>query len=298
MKARPGSPSQASTSVHAAAVHDGVGPPRRDRAEHGVAVGDVELGVGGAEDLVAGDRRRRHDVVTELAAGAGDEQPHQSALTARAGVLGLGGRLLRPPPRLVRPVPADRRRQPLAEVGVPRPPAELGAQLRRVDGVAQVVARAVVDVVVVVGRAAQLGRGSSRRPAGCCARRRRRRGTSRRARPAVRIDEHGGAVVVGVDPVADVLPGAVQLRPATVEHVRDLSRDELLDVLVRPVVVRAVADRGPHAEAADPRPHQQVGAGLGGRVRARRVVRRGLGERAPGRRASRSPYTSSVEMWW
>ena len=71
---------------------------------------------------------------------------------------------------------------------------------------------------------------------------------------------------------------AVQLRPDAAEHVGDLARDELLDVLVRAVVVRAVRDRGVDAERAHPRPHQQVRAGLGRAVRAGRVVRRARGE--------------------
>jgi hypothetical protein len=85
-------------------------------------------------------------------------------------------------------------------------------------------------------------------------------------------------VVVDVDPVADVEAVAVELRAPAVEHVRDLARDELLDVLVGAVVVRAVADGGGDPERAHPRAHQEVAAGLGGGVRAARVVRRGLGE--------------------
>ena len=81
-------------------------------------------------------------------------------------------------------------------------------------------------------------------------------------------------VVVDVDPVAHVRARAVELRPDAAQHIGDLPRDELLDVLVRPVVVRAVRDRGLHAERANPRPHQQVRACLRGAVRAGGVVRR------------------------
>ena len=46
--------------------------------------------------------------------------------------------------------------------------------------------------------------------------------------------QHRGAVVVGVDPVPDVEPGPVELGAAAVEHVGDLARNELLDVLIGP----------------------------------------------------------------
>jgi glucose-1-phosphate thymidylyltransferase len=73
------------------------------------------------------------------------------------------------------------------------------------------------------------------------------------ADPALLEDrQHGRGVVVGVDPVADVEPVAVELRPAAVDDVGDLARDELLDVLPGAVVVGAVRDRRPHAEAAHP----------------------------------------------
>src|SRR5699024_9177795 len=89
---------------------------------------------------------------------------------------------------------------------------------------------------------------------------------------------HGTGVVVGVDPVADVLPRPVQLGADAVDQVRDLAGDELLHVLAGAVVVRAVRDRGPHAEGAHPGPHQQVAAGLRGRVGAGGVVGGGLRE--------------------
>ena len=48
-----------------------------------------------------------------------------------------------------------------------------------------------------------------------------------------------------MDPVADVLAGAVELGAQPGEHVGDLPRDELLDVLPGSVVVRAVGDGRP-----------------------------------------------------
>ena len=49
-------------------------------------------------------------------------------------------------------------------------------------------------------------------------------------------------VVLGVNPIADVEAITVELGTDTEQDVRNLTRDELLDVLARAVVVRAVAD--------------------------------------------------------
>jgi hypothetical protein len=57
-----------------------------------------------------------------------------------------------------------------------------------------------------------------------------------------------------------------------------LARDELLDVLVRAVVVGAIADGGLEPEGADPGFDEEVGAGLGRRIGAGRVVGGGLAE--------------------
>ena len=158
-----------------------------------------------------------------------------------------------------------------------RPPAQLGLQLGGVDGVAAVVAGAVAHPVEVVGVLAH--------------------GLQDHAQHgdvvllAVRADEvglahaaagqdgpHGGAVVLGVDPVAHVLAGAVELGALAVHDVGDLARDELLHVLVGAVVVGAVGDGGAQAVGAGPGAHEHVGGRLGGAVGARRLVRRGLGE--------------------
>ena len=80
-------------------------------------------------------------------------------------------------------------------------------------------------------------------------------------------------MVVRMNPVTHVQPIAVQLRTHAVQDVRDLTRDELLHMLVRAVVVRAVRDRRAHPERAVPRAHQQVRARLRRAVRARRMVR-------------------------
>ena len=88
----------------------------------------------------------------------------------------------------------------------------------------------------------------------------------------------GRGVVLGVDPVADVLAAAVELGADAVDDVRDLARDELLHVLVGAVVVGAVGDRGAKPVGAGPGADQHIGGRLGARVRRGRLVRRLLGE--------------------
>lgn len=88
----------------------------------------------------------------------------------------------------------------------------------------------------------------------------------------------GRGVVLGVDPVADVLAAAVELGAHAVDDVRDLPGDELLHVLVGAVVVGAVGDRGAQAVGARPGAHEHVGGRLRRAVRRARVVRRLLGE--------------------
>ena len=220
-------------------------------------------------------------------------QDHPHALRPRAGtprrgtpgcgllplraVAGLGGLLGRAPPGLVGDVPVDGGLQALGEVGVRRPPAELALELGRVDGVAAVVAGAVGDPVEVLGVAPH--------------------GLEDHAQDgdvvllAVGADEvglphpalgedvpDGRGVVLGVDPVADVLSLPVELGAHAVDDVGDLPGDELLHVLVGAVVVGAVGDRGVKAVGAGPGAHEHVGARLGGAVGARGFIRRLLGE--------------------
>lgn len=192
-------------------------------------------------------------------------------------VAGLGGLLGRAPPGLVLHVPVDGLLQAPGEVGVSRPPAELALELGGVDGVAAVVAGAVGDPVEVLGVPshgledhAQHGDvvplAISSDEVGL-------------PHAALREDvPNGRGVVLGVDPVADVLAAAVELGADAVDDVGDLSGDELLHVLVGAVVVGAVGDRGVKAVGAGPCAHEHVGARLGARVRAARVVRRLLGE--------------------
>ena len=189
----------------------------------------------------------------------------------------LGGLLGRAPPGLVLDVPVDGGLQPPGEVGVSRPPAQLALELRAVDGVAAVVAGAVGNPVEVLGVAAH--------------------GLEDHAQDgdvvllAISPDEvglphaalgedvpDGRGVVLGVDPVADVLAAAVELGAHAVDDVGDLPGDELLHVLVGAVVVGAVGDRGAKAVGAGPGADEHVGGSLGRAVRRGRAVGRLLGE--------------------
>ena len=162
-------------------------------------------------------------------------------------------------------VPVDRARQTLLEGGEPRLPAQLGPQPGRVDRIAQVVPGPVGDVVEVVRVVAQLLQDHpDHLQVGPLPVRADQVG---RPHPAPVEDRpHRAGVVIGMDPVAHVLPRAVELDPAPGEQVGDLTRDELLHVLPRAVVVRAVRQRRRHPEGAHPRPHQMVRRGLGRRV--------------------------------
>ena len=170
----------------------------------------------------------------------------------------LGSGLRRLPPRTVLGVPFDRLREARFEVGVLRRPAELRAQLGRIDRVPTVMTRTVLhpiervlilthhpqdhaqhgDVVPLTVRADQIRLTDT---------------TLRQDRP------HAAGMVLGMDPVAHVLALAVQLRTLPVQDVRDLTRDELLHMLERPIIVRTVRDRRANPVRARPRAHQHVG---------------------------------------
>jgi len=90
------------------------------------------------------------------------------------------------------------------------------------------------------------------------------------------------AVVGHVDPVAHVLAVAVDRQLLALERVGDHQRDQLLGKLVRPVVVRAARDDAVHVVRVHRGAHQEVAAGLAGRVRRVGLDRRLFGEEAPG----------------
>ena len=143
-----------------------------------------------------------------------------------------------------------------------RPPAELALELRAADGVAAIVAGAVGDPVEVLGVATHgLQDHAQDGDVVPLAVRADKVGLPH---PALREDiPDGRGVVLGVDPVADVLAAAIELGSDAVDYVRDLPGDELLHVLVGAVVVGAVGDRGTQAVGAGPGPHEHVGGRLG-----------------------------------
>lgn len=158
-----------------------------------------------------------------------------------------------------------------------RPPAELALELGGVDGVAAVVAGAVGDPVEVLGVAPhRLEDHAQDRDVVLLA-----VGSDEVGLPRAALREDvpdGAGVVLGVDPVADVLALPVELGAHAVDDVGDLPGDELLHVLVGAVVVGAVGDRGAQAVGAGPGAHEHVGGRLGGAVRRARAVGRLLGE--------------------
>lgn len=143
-----------------------------------------------------------------------------------------------------------------------RPPAELALELRAVDGVAAVVAGAVGDPVEVLGVATHsLEDHAQDRDVILLA-----VGADEVGLPHAAAGQDvpdGRGVVLGVDPVADVLALSVELGADAVDDVGDLPGNELLHVLVGAVVVGAVGDRGAQAVGAGPGPHEHVGGRLG-----------------------------------
>ena len=198
-------------------------------------------------------------------------------LLALGAVARLGRFLGGAPPGLVLAVPANRLREAGGEVGMGRLPAELAAELGAVDGVAAVVARSVAHPVEVVLRAAEGAQDLAQDGQVVAL----AVGADQVGLPYAAAGEDapdGAGVVLGVDPVADVPAVAVELGAHAVDQVRDLARDELLHVLVGPVVVRAVGDGSLKAEGPRPGAHEHVGGRLGGAVRRARSVGRLLGE--------------------
>src|SRR5680860_754159 len=132
-----------------------------------------------------------------------------------------------------------------------RQPTHLGAEFRRVDRIAKVMAGPVLDRLVVVRGAPELGEdvpddlevvalavGADE--------------IGVADRSALEDGQHGAAVVLDVNPVAHVGPESIHAGAHVVDEVGNLSGDELLDVLVGPVVVGAVTDRCRDAERTHP----------------------------------------------
>ena len=158
-----------------------------------------------------------------------------------------------------------------------RPPAQLALEFRAVDGVAAVVAGAVGNPVEVLGVLShRLQDHAQDRDVVLLA-----IGSDEVGLPHLTLGEDvpdGRGVVLGVDPVADVLALSVELGADAVDDVGDLPGNELLHVLVGAVVIGAVGDGRAKPVGAGPGAHEHVGAGLGGAVRGGRLIGRLLGE--------------------
>ena len=104
--------------------------------------------------------------------------------------------------------------------------------------------------------------------------------------PLFRDQHEGAGMVVHIQPVTDVLAGAVDRQRQPVQRIQDHQRDQFLRKLVGPVIVRTVGDDHRQAIGPLPRRGEVVGGRLAGRVRRGWIVRRrfleetGLAQRA------------------
>ncbi len=167
-------------------------------------------------------------------------------------------------------VPVDRLAEPVLERAL-RLPAE-PTQLRRVQGVAAIVAGPVLDAAEqrrigtrqledARGDLAVLSLVATADVVGL-------------ARSALAKDElDAGAVILHVQPVAHLATVAVERQRLSVERVRDEERDQLLRILAGAVGVRPAGDRRVHAEGADVRGDVEIPGGLRDAVGAGRPQR-------------------------
>ena len=90
--------------------------------------------------------------------------------------------------------------------------------------------------------------------------------------PLVEDDVDGPRVVLHVEPVPHILSLPVYRQRFSMPDVVDEQRDQFLGELVGAVVVTAVGNNGGHSKRIVESSYKVVGAGLGGRVRAVRLV--------------------------
>ena len=102
------------------------------------------------------------------------------------------------------------------------------------------------------------------------------------------------AVVVHIEPVPHIQPLPIDGQGLVVQRVDDHQGDQLLRELIRTVIVAASGDG--HGQAVHPMVHQnqQIGRGLGGTVWTRRMDGRILREEKIRSIQRQVPYTSSV----
>lgn len=180
------------------------------------------------------------------------------------------------PPVAVLEVPLDGLLDAVLELRL-RLPAEFRVYLRRVDGVAAVMALTVGDVLDEIFRLAELlENGLDNIDVGALIV---AADVVDLADAALLQDQVDGvAVILDVEPVADVLAVAVDWQLLVRQRVDDHQRDELLREVVRAVVVRAARDRRRDLVGAVVSHDEQVSTGLRSRIRARRLEVRLLRE--------------------
>ena len=173
------------------------------------------------------------------------------------------------PPVAVLEVPLDRLLDAVLEFRL-RLPAEFRVDFRRIDSVAAIVALAVSDVLdEVFGLAELLEDGLDDVDVGALIV---AADVVDLADAALLQDQVDGmAVILDVEPVADVLAVAVNRQLLIGQRVDDHQRDELLREVVRAVVVRAARDRRRDLVGAMVGHDEQVSTGLRSRIRARRL---------------------------
>ena len=198
--ARSGSASHASTAVHAAQWTTTSGRhvgDRRITARRSVTSSSAWVRPMTSSPAALG---RRHDVVTELATGAGDESLHVQAVPSATGARSRSGSHH----CAVRRVPVDRR-------GDAAVPVDLRCSSRARRGSSTSRGRSGDRDRDGQGRSSSTtpacrgARGSCRRSARCCARRRCRRGRSPRPTSS-RITSIARQWSTSVDPLADGSP--------------------------------------------------------------------------------------------
>ncbi len=171
------------------------------------------------------------------------------------------------------------------QAGLERVPGfetDLAPDLRGVDGVAPIVARAVFHECPEVGVGPQSPVPQrpirSSRTLGFDGRAQRVHDLEIRALripahvvllarpPSAEHRQYGIAMIGDVEPVADVAAVAVNGQAPPLDGVHDHERNELLGKLIGPIVVGAVGDDRGQAVSRVPGAHQMVGGGLGRRV--------------------------------
>ena len=227
-------------------------------------------------------RRQRHRMQSRAGA-AGQQNAFHAAVPSRCP--GIARSAHRLPPVAMRQVPVDGARQPGLEI-VRRRPGQRRLGARRIDLVAEIVARTVGDEMdqplARAGRirqtAVQMGADRAHHIQVAA----RLAGADRVGGARLAVLQHAhqrGGVILDEHPVAPVGAVAVDRQGLALQRVQRDQRDQLLRKLPRAVIVGGVADDRRQPVGVEPSAHQMVGGRLAGRIGAARIVRRGLVER-------------------